>query len=1461
MGKFESTEGRKGLNKDLTVSKTPKEYLEFALNVVKDGFTGELGSLHSEGGCEEQLESSYVIGGLTYKHVGNIMMTPDKMILFLVSSTKEIIASISKGVVTVLLELSGTERIGMDTKYPIQGAGRIRRGTEEIVYWCDGKNPDRVLNLSQLDNYKNSSGTFIPNLSLFIPAFNIATCEMLSENSSGGLIALGTYRLSLYYVDKNGANSEVFYVSNQIQVARGDTVSGEDYLISGAHNKDSENNSDLTYAFVSVNKSFTFKFDNLDNQFEKLAIVITKYDDSTGATTGTYLLDELLISDNSFLTYDFKGVTGADVEIDYATLSASYARYVSSKYMIHIQNRLIKANVTEDIYDWAKVQRLAMDAKVKWVASPMEHNKDTYKQAKNVYNNRSLMRDEVASIGFTLIMRDGQESPVIHLPGRPEIDASNPYVVNGVTYTNTTGNGTGSRGNVTASDSWDKNIITASNTTKTDTNTPFRGLKHLGANVGSTYERWKVWNTAVADTAGNTESDYVGSGIMGYHESDTVSYPLVRDSEGEIIYPHTNSGGTITMHKIRHHRVPNTELAPLGDLTTRSFAGTYPSTISGNEMYYRLGIKIYDLVIPSEIEPFVAGIKMYMGDRFNNKTIREKGYGLSHFITEQTRPNPLTSDEWFVPRFPAFPASEGSIEQQFPVYGDYCKGIAYISHNALQGVGQFNSEYMHQEAVVNTNTLNTYDEINISAGQNLYRHQFYTTPTQFTTSADAHHLNNPIDTYATAPYAASVNKQFYGVTSTIRDVGYSQANFTIALQDGIQATPYTGTDSSAANGRFWRAPLADGINYSGSYNTKMLYVSLKDNKDVYNDLEAIQYVPCNDLLINVASTYEAPGTHCYIGSLYHFSGWYYYLLAAGLNNENYHTGMYRLFVESEANVDMRGEGTDDRDDFYPNTNDLTYFLRSHYGETYTYHKDDKALRDMTYRYNPDYSIIKHPTPRLGLDNDTIWQNADRGKFPSRIIWSAKSQDEDVIDANLEFAVLDYDDLSLDKGGINMLAQKPNMLFAMTDYSVFGKPTNAQGAALTDSTLFLKNSNFLDIPETELYETGSGYGGCQSRFASINTEYGTAYVNQMAGEVYLLNKQIKNISAQGMGRDMRDRLPSKLLYEFKKVVGKEYPYKDSITFESMGVGTRLHFDPIQKRLIMSKIDYEFILPLRLWDNVTTQDTNFIYWDDVNSTFMWDGSNVNPKDDSTRFRVRNLTISYDFVENKWLSYHSWIPKVGFNDTNNLYTMPSGGTTWFKHVEHSYLKYYNTDREDMIIEFVTPNIERSTTHQFNWLTRCRLWNTQHHSYLEKKDTTFNSAIVYNDRNTSGLLNLVNQQNTPFGWTSLANNEKAITRYNNIWRLNNIWDMRSASSGDQPPMTEDWGDVTFSAKFLNGLNQGYVDKVANSLSYDLSKSKFDTSHIDNLNTKVRLIYNTNVSDEKLTVDLLSLYKQNDLI
>lgn len=1479
MGQFTTSQGLGGMSQDIDGAKSPAEVLEFALNAVYDDISGARGSVHTEGGTEIQLQSRYLFSGTFYYHVGHVDLTPNKKVLFLVSTdgingttnVKDAIAYFEKGKVTLIRVFTGVERMNFDTKYPIRGVGRIRRGTNEVVYWCDGFNPDRYLIVNRLSLFENG-GVFNPSLTLFNKRFTPANIELMRGNDSGGSFELGAYRLAIQYEDSLGNTTETFHVSNTFFAVRGD-YSNIDSSIEGGYNILSENHALRTDAYNPVTKSFTFKFNNIDIDYSKLIVYALKYTDGNQTLVSTHLVKEFVINNRTEIIWTFRGIEASHPTISTSELTKSLARYENSKYMIHIQNILIKGNLTEKPYDWAKFQKYVTNtAKVKYVVEDIaiDNSENNNKRAKGGFYNKSAVRDEIQTIGVRILLIDGTVSPVFIVPGRPAIFAGGTYTIGSKTYDpNTQGTAVRHiRNTVPFNESWDKQILTvkgdarggvggmfpiAAETVNNNTEVSISNVPHLGVTIGETVERWQVYNTAIEDIPAETEPGYIQSGIMGFYETDTT-YPEIRDSDGDLVFP--NTGGV--MHNIRHHKFPTSTCAPIYSNTTAGNIYDVPFIDSevGNHIH-TMGVKVFGLEFPPEYVNEIVGVKFYFGDRTNDKTVVDKGFWI-------TRSN---KRKW------------GS--------DDYLQGSSTLGFDGFTPNPQYNRIQFHSSKFdVGNNDYNLAGYISIEREHVV--NSFHTTPQsgediynsfsgggrilgagtkpsdmddtdvllQYTNRGISrfvvHGFNNQLDYSNYPPYF-----------NTQRELGID----TVAGQGVLPPNPPESLlipDNRVFSYLKTLTGLPNVVGY-GFLSDRTFYGALKSAIVPFDNLAAINFMPANDVWETLTTDYAVKGNDTYIVQNFMMAtmGRFVNVIdsTGGVTSRARKLSyVYNYWTESDINYDLRHGGTDTYEEFYPSRNDIDYFTKV--GTDAMFHNTE--IRPEYIQMNPDMAILDHPQPGSLFDLTIDYSSLQLGKFPVRVAWSGKSQDEELTDLNLSFAALDYDDLSTNVGEIRMLAQKPNMLYAMTDYSVFAKPANAQSIELSGSTAFLKQSSFLDIPETKLYDTGSGFGGCQHRFASVDTEFGTLYVNQLSGEIYLLNKELIPLSNKGLSTRLYDIIPSTFLREFERVTGITYPFYDTTLNSHSGLGVRCYYDPIWKRGIITKIDYEFKKTFGGLKPAGVVPPNIIYWDSEVSKFYADGAYRRLYEDSTYFHRRYFTLSYDFKEQKWASFHSWIPKVGLNDTMNLYTMHYGGGTstyWHKHVLHNYLQYYESPRSPFILEFNTTNFERATINQINWLSRCSAWSDTHNRYLPIKDETFNKIIVYTDFHTTGLLNMISGQTNPFAWIGIGNDTRVIKNNNHVWKVNNLWDMRSVSASVEPAMTEDINNASYSAEFYNGIISGYIDKVPNTASYDLTKSLYTIAPIDNEYITTRLIYHNINQNHKLSVDLISLFKQQDLI
>ncbi len=1457
MGQFTTSQGLGGMSQDIEGAKSPPEVLEFALNAVYDDISGARGSVHTEGGTEIQLASRYFLSGIFYEHVGAIDLTPNKKVLFLVreNGTGDAIAYFEKGITTLIRDFAGTERMNFSTKYPIRGIGRIRRGTNEVIYWCDGHNPDRFLIVNRINLFE-SGGIFNPSLTLFNKKFIPANIELIRGNDSGGSFELGAYRLAIQYEDALGNKTETFHVSNTFFPVRGE-YSNLDHLIEGGYNILSENHALRTDAYNPTTKSFTFDFTNIDTDYNKLIVYALKYTDGNQTLVSVHLVREFIINNRNEITWTFRGIEASQPTISISELTKSLARYENSQYMIHIQNILIKGNLTEKPYDWAKFQKYVTNtAKVKYVVEDIaiDNTDNNNKRAIGGFYNKSFIRDEVQTIGCRVLLTDGTISPIFVFPGRPDIPLGGTYTIGNKTYDPII-QGTSIRhirNDCPINEPWDKQLLTinddphpaylppfsiapiVADDRNNNTEISISNSSFTGSIKGEEVERWRVYNTCIEDIPAETEVGYIQSGLLGYYEVDTT-YPEIRDSDGDLIFPNTNG----VMHNIRHHKFPTSTCAPIHSHTDSNLYDVpFIDGTQGNHIH-PLGIKIFGLEFPPEYINDIVSVKFYVGDRSNDKTIIDKGIWL---------PNNLGL-KWGI---------ENGFSTDYSVLNQPAVRNSIQYHSTSFDVGNSDYNLAGYLSVEREFIRDAYHGGNYNAGYHLH---YGTKPVNMTsTSQQLQWLNRGIVSFTPKGFNNQIGYPDSGIPQLPQVFTNTQRELTIKVSNGSGNLTDAMMNNITANDTVTYSAIPqisygfDGIGFGTFY-----YGALKSFSDVFDNLSSIIFAPINDNWIPTNSTYELKGADGFICQNYLMTTMRLDK-TTNINNPQVSTYqsvfIYDYWTESDINYDLRHQGTDEFETFYPADNDLDKYLSFGVG---SFH--DTELRKEFISMNPDMSILEHPQTGSLFDLTIDYSSLQLGRFPVRVAWSGKSQDEELTDLNLSFAALDYDDLSTNTGEIRMLAQKPNMLYAMTDYSIFAKPANAQSIELSNSTAFLKQSSFLDIPETKLYDTGSGFGGCQHRFASVDTEFGTLYVNQLSGEIYLLNKELIPLSNKGLSTRLYDIIPSDFIREFESITGIKYPYYDTTLNEEVGLGIRCYYDPIWKRAIITKIDYEF---KTIFGGILPEGggiANTVYWDDINSAFYANGIALNLHDNSIYFQRRYFTLSYDFKEQKWASFHSWIPKVGMNDTMNLYTMPYGNEYWHKHVLHNYLKYYEQNRCPFILEFNTNNFERATVNQINWLSRCAAWSDEHNRYLPIKDETFNKIIVYTDFHTTGLLNMISGQNSPFLWTTIGNDTRVIKNNNHVWKVNNLWDMRSVSAAIEPAMTEDINDPNYSIEFYNGIISGYIDKVPNTASYDLTKSLFTIAPIDNEYVTTRLIYHNINLNHKLSVDLISLFKQQDLI
>lgn len=233
----------------------------------------------------------------------------------------------------------------------------------------------------------------------------------------------------------------------------------------------------------------------------------------------------------------------------------------------------------------------------------------------------------------------------------------------------------------------------------------------------------------------------------------------------------------------------------------------------------------------------------------------------------------------------------------------------------------------------------------------------------------------------------------------------------------------------------------------------------------------------------------------------------------------------------------------------------------------------------------------------------------------------------------------YKDIDGNSGPITDMFINLNELYVNTTYTPYLIPTNAQVLNTTDATnVYIGTGGVLSQSPKPIKNHDVPAGGSTFWKARVSTEYGTIYVDDIAGRVFLLGSNLQDISAIGMRTFWREHGQIEFLTQFKKLLGVNYP-KQCLVSE-YGVGITSVYDPLHKRVIIHKRDVRL---RKEWEDRFVYNPGQLFsvapgnvWFD-NVAFYYQRAAGNPNivkihfDDEDYFENKSFTISYSLVTN--------------------------------------------------------------------------------------------------------------------------------------------------------------------------------------------------------------------------------------
>ena len=559
-----------GLNMDQTVNQIPKGKLTYALNAVVENFDANSVNYQNEPGNEPcvTFPSGFIL-------IGNHFIQEKNKHIFFITNPE------TGGSQIGYMENNDCEYrvlvnapcLNFNVNYPIHKiAHKITNCTTEI-YWTDGYNPRRYLDIDDIPKVLKSGTPFCNpeytddldcNQLKLQPNFNIPQLEVVDVTSTGNLEA-GTYQFAIQYSDPQGNPYTSYYsVTNPTPIA--------DESITTAN---------FNYP---VGKSIILNVSNLEEtglyQYFNLAVIKTVNGITSVELVGTYYIDNL----QKQITYTGQNVTQIRLTID--DIFEKFPYYDIAQDLTNVQDVLVWDQLTS--IDRINYQSIANQINLLWESWRIPAT-ENYADELNATNLRGYLRDEVYAFEIVFLLKNGKQTDGFHIPGRvkgplelvqPDVPDTNPDFIGNPDYTS-------------------------------------------GGIGYSPY--WKIYNTGSVtgfSSGYSPADDYKGPyqyGEFAYWESiDT--YPC-----NEAVW------GDLAGQPIRHHKFPDINISPAYE--SKIFLGPN-ALVEGNDAVFPIGVRldvqqVSSLIQASNLTPEqkddIVAFKIIRGDRSTNKSIVAKG--------------------------------------------------------------------------------------------------------------------------------------------------------------------------------------------------------------------------------------------------------------------------------------------------------------------------------------------------------------------------------------------------------------------------------------------------------------------------------------------------------------------------------------------------------------------------------------------------------------------------------------------------------------------------------------------------------------------------------------------------------------------------------------------------------------------------------------------------------------------
>lgn len=284
---------------------------------------------------------------------------------------------------------------------------------------------------------------------------------------------------------------------------------------------------------------------------------------------------------------------------------------------------------------------------------------------------------------------------------------------------------------------------------------------------------------------------------------------------------------------------------------------------------------------------------------------------------------------------------------------------------------------------------------------------------------------------------------------------------------------------------------------------------------------------------------------------------------------------------------------------------------------------------------------------------------------------------------------------------------------------------------------------------------------------MSCEFGHFWVDARRGQVFQVNPNGEGLIeiTQGVKNWFKEHLPFKILKG--KIEGLTDLDLDNLY---KGIGISMGWDSRFKRVFLTKLDYN-VKPKYVGklEYVNREGTEY---EDVNLDFLSVDKFIRVKKDTGLelsgkevsfdnreiFEPIHFTIGYSPLFKTWISYYDFTPSFYVNHDDYFvtgYNSSQGPSMWAHLLTNKSYGVFYGKRYPWKVEFPTKETfnQKVLTHVEFWLDSIRYHNE--YDYALNTSLGMDKAIIYNNSDTTGILNLVTKE---------KNNRFQVTNYPKI-------------------------------------------------------------------------------------------------